>query len=136
MPYISIPENLFGIRGLMAFRPEAAKPLNELVDILLRQPNTLTSPERELIATYVSSENDCFYCETIHGAIAAHDLDGNEDLIRHVKRDFGIAPISEKLKALLVIVGHVRQGGKTLRRKTSSRLASLEPPTQRFTTPC
>lgn len=114
MPHIPIPEDLFGIRGLMAFRPEAAKPLNELVDVLLRQPNSLTSPERELIATYVSSENDCFYCQTIHGAIAAHDLDGNEDLIHHVKRDFRTAPISEKLKALLVIAGHVRQGGKNV----------------------
>jgi uncharacterized peroxidase-related enzyme len=112
MPHITIPQNLFGIRGLMAFRPAAAKPLNELVDVLLRQPNSLTSGERELIATYVSSENDCYYCQTIHGAIAAHDLEGNEDLVRHVKRDFQAADISDKLKALLVIAGKVQRGGK------------------------
>ncbi len=112
MPHIPIPENLFGIRGLMAFRPETAKPLNELVDVMLRQPNSLTSGERELIATYVSSENDCFYCQTIHGAIAAQDLGGNEDLVRQTKKDFRSADVSDKLKALLVIAGKVQKGGK------------------------
>jgi len=112
MPHIAIPDGHPGIRGLMAFRPEASKPLNLLVDVLLRSPNTLTSGERELIATYVSSENDCSYCQTIHGAIAAHDLDGDEELVRQVKRDFRSAPISDKLKALLAIAGNVQRGGK------------------------
>jgi uncharacterized peroxidase-related enzyme len=111
MPHIPIPENLFGIRGLMAFRPAASKPLNDLVDVLLRQPNSLTPAERELIATFVSSENDCLYCQTIHGAVAAHDL-GDEDLVRQVKADFNAATISDKLKALLVIAGQVQRGGK------------------------
>ena len=112
MPHIPIPENLTGIRGLMAFRPETAKPLNEVVDVLLRQPNSLTSAERELIATYVSSRNDCFYCQTIHGAIAANDLGGNEELVLQVKKDFEASAVSDKLKALLVIAGKVQQGGK------------------------
>ena len=68
MPHINLPPDLPGIRGPMAFRPETAKPLNELVDVLLRGPHTLTPGERELIATFVSSENDCRYCQTIHGA--------------------------------------------------------------------
>ena len=114
MPHIPIPDNLPGIRGLMAFRPEAAKPLNELVDVLLRKPNSLTSAERELIATYVSSQNDCYYCQTIHGAIAANDLGGNEELVLQVKKDFEGAGISDKLKALLVIAGKVQQGGKNV----------------------
>ena len=63
----------------MAFRPETAAPLNELVDVLLRGPHTLTQGERELIATFVSARNDCRYCQTIHGAIAAHHLQGDED---------------------------------------------------------
>jgi hypothetical protein len=36
----------------MRFRPETAKPLNELVDVLLRGPHTLSAGERELIATF------------------------------------------------------------------------------------
>jgi uncharacterized peroxidase-related enzyme len=112
MAHIKLPEGLPGIRGAMAFRPETAKPLNELVEVLLRAPNSLTPGERELIATYVSSENDCYYCQTIHGAIAAASLGGDEALVKHVKVDFQNAEISKKLKALLVIAGQVQKGGK------------------------
>ena len=112
MPHIALPEGLPGIRGPMAFRPETAKPLNEIVDVLLRGPHSLTPGERELIATVVSAENDCRYCQTIHGAIAAHHLDGNEALVRLVKVDREHAPISDKLKALLTIAGKVQIGGR------------------------
>src|ERR1700684_1326597 len=110
MAYIGLPEGVPGIRGPMMFRPETAKPMNELVDVLLRGPNTLSPGERELIATYVSSENDCRYCQTIHGAVAAHHL-SNEALVVHVKSDFQHASISDKLKALLVIAGNTARGG-------------------------
>jgi uncharacterized peroxidase-related enzyme len=96
----------------MAFRPETARPLNEMVDVLLRGPHTLSPGERELIATYVSSENDCRYCQTIHGAIAAHHLNGDENLVVDVKADPEHAAISDKLKALLVIAGKTAKGGK------------------------
>jgi uncharacterized peroxidase-related enzyme len=112
MAHIPLPDGLPGIRGPMAFRPETAKPLNELADVLLRGPGTLTPGERELIATFVSSQNDCRYCQTIHGAIAAHHLGGDEALVAHVKRDPDGAAVSAKLKALLVIAGKVQQGGK------------------------
>lgn len=112
MAHIHLPDGLQGIRAAMAFRPETAKPLNELAELLLHAPNSLTAGERELIATYVSSLNDCYFCQTVHGAIAAAHLDGNEELVRCVKVDFEQAPISEKLKALLAIAGKVQQGGK------------------------
>lgn len=114
MPYIALPEDQPGIRGAMAFRPETAKPLNDLVEVLLRGPSTLTRGERELIATYVSSLNDCYYCQTIHGAIAAAHLNGDEDLVKRVKADFQHADVSDKLKALLVIAGKVQRGGKNV----------------------
>src|SRR5580658_9414716 len=112
MPHISLPEGLPGILGPMAFRPETAKPLNQLADILLRGPSTLSAGERELIATYVSARNDCFFCHTIHGAVAAHHLGGNEQLVLDVKRAPSTAEISDKLKALLAIAGKVQDGGK------------------------
>jgi uncharacterized peroxidase-related enzyme len=95
----------------MAFRPETARPLNELAEVLLRGPSTLTRGERELIATSVSARNDCFFCQTIHGAVAAHHLDGNEQLVEDVKRDVEHADISEKLKALLAIAAKVQRSG-------------------------
>jgi uncharacterized peroxidase-related enzyme len=112
MAHIRLPEGLQGIREAMAFRPETAKPLNELAEVLLHAPNSLSPGERELIATYVSSQNDCYFCQTVHGAIAAAHLDGDEELVRCVKADFNQAVISEKLKALLLIAGKVQKGGK------------------------
>jgi uncharacterized peroxidase-related enzyme len=117
MPHINLPEGLPGIRAAMAFRPETAKPLNELVEVLLRGPSTLSPGERELIATYVSYLNDCFYCQSIHGAIAAAHLDGNEALVKRVKADFQHADISDKLKSLLVIAAKVQKGGKNVTAK-------------------
>jgi uncharacterized peroxidase-related enzyme len=112
MAHIRLPDGLQGIRAAMAYRPETAKPLNELAEILLHAPNSLAPGERELIATYVSSLNDCYFCQTVHGAIAAAHLEGDEELVRCVKADFGQASISDKLKALLVIAGKVQKGGK------------------------
>lgn len=114
MPHIKLPEGLPGITGPMAYRRETAKPLNELAEVLLRGPSTLTRGERELIATYVSSENDCYFCQTCHGAAAAHHLDMNYDLVDQVKSDFRSAPVSDKLKALLNIAGKVQKGGKNV----------------------
>jgi alkylhydroperoxidase family enzyme len=61
--HIQLQEGVPGIRGPMAFRPETAKPIRELAEVLLRSPHTLSPGEREAIATYVSSQNDCCYQE-------------------------------------------------------------------------
>jgi AhpD family alkylhydroperoxidase len=103
MAHIQLQEDLPGIRGLMVFRPETAEPLNQLADILLRGLNTLSPGERELIATLVSSRNDCFFCQNVHGAVAAHHLGNNEQLVLDVKRDPEHAAVSDKMKALLAI---------------------------------
>jgi uncharacterized peroxidase-related enzyme len=96
----------------MTFRPETAAPLNELVNVLLRGPSTLAPGERELIATHVSWRNDCFFCQTIHGAVAAAQLGHDEALVQKVKTDWQSAGISPKMKALLNIAGKVQQSGK------------------------
>src|SRR5579871_2222933 len=114
MPHISLPEGLPGISSGFAFRPETAKPMRELAHILLHGPSTLTPAERELIATYVSSQNDCYFCQTSHGAAAAAHLGDDSTLVEQVKQDFLHADISEKLKALLVIAGQVQKGGKNV----------------------
>ena len=112
MPHIPLSPEHIGIRGAMAFRPETAKPLNEIVEILLAGPCTLSKGERELIATYVSSRNCTHFCASIHGAIAAAHLGGDETLVKQVKTNFTQADISPKLKSLLVIAGKVQQDGK------------------------
>ncbi len=112
MPHIALPEGLPGITGAFAFRPETAKPMRELAEVLLRGPNTLTSGEREMIASFVSARNDCAFCRDSHRAAAAHHLDGNYELVDAVRVDYQQAPVSAKLKALLAIAAKVQQGGQ------------------------
>jgi uncharacterized peroxidase-related enzyme len=114
VPHITLTDGVPGILGPMLFRPETAGPLNQLAEILLRGPNSLPPADRELIATYVSSQNDCFFCQTIHGAVAAHHLHGNEAMVVETKLSPEKAPISAKLKALLAIAGKVQKGGKNV----------------------
>lgn len=113
MAHIDLQNELPGIRGPMAFRPETAKPLNELAEILLRDDdNTLSRGERELIGAYVSSLNDCFFCQNVHGALAQHYLQCDMQFIDNVKKDFLSSGISDKMKALLAIAGSVQKSGK------------------------
>jgi len=74
MAHIRLLEGITGILGPMAFSPETSKPLNALAEVLLRGPNTLSSADREMIATYVSSQKDCYFCQHAHGAVAAYRL--------------------------------------------------------------
>ena len=112
MPHITLPEGLPGITAGFAFRPETAKPLRELAEVLLRGPNTLTSAEREMIAAFVSDRNDCHFCHASHRAAAAHHMDGRYDVVDAVNRDYQSAPVSAKLKTLLAIAAKVQQSGK------------------------
>src|SRR5271154_5773064 len=111
MPHIQLPEGLPGITGPLAFRPETAQPLLALAEVLLRGPSTLTSGEREMIATFVSTRNDCYFCQTSHRAAAAHHLGGNYELVDAVRLNYQDASISPKLKALLTIAARGQQGG-------------------------
>lgn len=115
MAYFEFGPGLPGIRGALAFSPATAKPLCELVEVLLHGPHTLTPAEREMIATYVSAQNDCHYCQSCHGATAAEHLSGRPsdyELVSQVKRNYTVAPVSDKMKALLAIAGEVQKGGK------------------------
>jgi alkylhydroperoxidase family enzyme len=76
MPHIALTSTEPGIRGLLRYRPQTARPLGELTEVLLRGPGTLARGERELIAAYVSALNDCRYCSSSHSACAAAQLPG------------------------------------------------------------
>jgi uncharacterized peroxidase-related enzyme len=89
--------------------------MNRQADDLFGGLHVLPAVERELIAMYVSASNDCVYCQTVHGALAAHYLGGNEQIVAQVRDDFRMAPISAKLKALLTIADQVQRGGKRVR---------------------
>lgn len=114
MAHINVPEGVPGIRSLVMFRPETGKHLYELAQVLLRNESPLTPAERELIATHVSSRNNCIFCMSSHAA-AARELYGDEkEVVDCVIDNVSSAPISDKLKALLNIAGKVQQNGKNV----------------------
>ena len=115
MPHIALEQGVPGIVSAFQFRPETARPMRELAEILLRGPNTLSSAEREAIAAVVSNGNECRFCQLSHSAAAAEHRGGREadyQWIEQVKANPDAADVSPKLKTLLRIALKVREGGK------------------------
>jgi len=112
MAYIQVEQGVPGIRSLVLFRPETGKHLYELAQILLRGPSTLSAAEREMIAAYVSSRNQCVFCTNSHAA-AARCLYGDEEpIVDQALHDPEKAALTGKMKALLNIAGKVQILGK------------------------
>lgn len=113
MPYITLESHLPGITGLLEYRKDSAQPIRELTQFLLRGPSSLSEGERELIASIVSSGNECRFCTTAHTA-AANMLLGENETSDKALKDIATAPVSDKMKALLVIAAKVRESGKSV----------------------
>ena len=107
-------EELPGIVGLLNYRPETARPLLDLADILLRGESSLTSGEREIIAASVSYWNQCHFCHTSHAAAAAAHLKSGLGIIDDIKAGLVETEVSDKLRALLNIAHQVQRNGKNV----------------------
>lgn len=107
MPHIDLPDGIPGILGPLKKFPDSADALTTLAETILRGPSPLTPGERELIAAYTSSRNDCTFCMRSHGATAG-ELLSDRSLVEQVKADPETAPIDEKMKALLAISAKVQ----------------------------
>jgi uncharacterized peroxidase-related enzyme len=118
MAHIDLPTDSPGIRGLFEFRPETAAPLGQLAEVLLRGDNTLERGERELIAAYVSSLNDCHFCMSSHAAFAALQLPEGWEVVDGVLHDPASAPVSDKVRGLLAIAGEVQRSGRAVTPET------------------
>ncbi|MBO0929508.1 carboxymuconolactone decarboxylase family protein [Fibrella aquatilis] len=117
MPHIQLNNDAPGIRSLAIYRPDTGKPLYELAQALLRAgspDSTLTDAERELIAAYVSSLNCTNFCQNSHAAAARYLYGEQGDVVDQTLSDVGHAPLSTKLKALLLIAEHVTHDARTV----------------------
>jgi alkylhydroperoxidase family enzyme len=102
MSYIQVPDDLPGIRGLLAFKPATGAPVAQLIHELLRGHSPLSEVEREMIAAHVSGLNECEFCARSHAAALDH-LDHRDGS--------GPAAPSSRLSALLVLAEAVVHGG-------------------------
>jgi uncharacterized peroxidase-related enzyme len=114
MAHISVTEGVPGIRSLVLFRPESGQHLYALAQVLLRGDSPLTEAERELIAAFVSSRNDCMFCMSSHAAAARYLFHDKKELVDLVLDNYKTSPINNKMKALLSIAEKVQQNGKAV----------------------
>jgi uncharacterized peroxidase-related enzyme len=115
MAHIELSPSLPGISAAFAFRPETAAPMRDLAHILLFESGrttTLSSRDRELIAAYVSSLNNCYFCQQSHGAAVAHHAGGSRELVSAVCANPRTADISPKVRALLAIAARIQSAPK------------------------
>jgi uncharacterized peroxidase-related enzyme len=112
MAHIKLPEGEPGILGPLTAYRETEKHLNSLGQALMRGPSSLTEAEREMIATYVSSGNECYFCTNAHAAATRQMLNDKSGLVNSVLADPKTARIDEKLRALLTIADKVRSDGR------------------------
>jgi uncharacterized peroxidase-related enzyme len=110
VPHIDVPEELPGILGLLAFKPETAATVSAFTQQLLRGPSSLPPGESEMIAAVVSRRNECQFCAQSHTA-AAEAVTGDRELVAAVLSDPGSAPVSERIRALLAIAAKVQSSG-------------------------
>jgi uncharacterized peroxidase-related enzyme len=71
-------------------------------DLMLGESG-LTTLEREMIATAVSSQNRCYYCVTAHGA-AVRSLSGDPILGEQIVMNYRAADLSKRQRAMLDFV--------------------------------
>jgi uncharacterized peroxidase-related enzyme len=112
MAYIQLDSSLPGMQSLLAYRPLIAAPMQTLMWVMMRSDEGLSKGERELIASYVSSLNDCYNCHQIQGEVAQCFFENQPGLIENVKSDFRNANLTERQKAILGIAGNVQKSGK------------------------
>jgi uncharacterized peroxidase-related enzyme len=114
MPYITLRPDLYGITSLLDFRKETAAPLCELTQTVLRGESPLSESERELIAAYVSSLNDCIFCSSAHTAATCHLPGGMATGMTPMQKDLNSLTISDKMKSLLRIAALVNESGRAV----------------------
>lgn len=94
-----------GIAKALTYRKELwGLPWSRAAQQVLRGPSEWSVGERELIAAYVSRQNQCQFCTGAHTATAALANDGGDGLVSAVLEDPGSAPISAPLRATLELV--------------------------------
>ncbi|PWT75622.1 MAG: carboxymuconolactone decarboxylase [Bacteroidetes bacterium] len=125
MAFIKVPEGVPGIRSLVMFRPETGQYLYELAQILLRGESPISEADRELIAAYVSSRNNCMFCMNSHAAAARCLFGDRKTLVDEVLVDMDHSSVSEKMKALLHIAGKVQILGKEVKEDDIKRARDL-----------
>jgi uncharacterized peroxidase-related enzyme len=111
MPHVQLPDGEPGIIGLLVAFPETEKPLDDLANVAMTGPSSLSRAERELIAARVSAGNECYFCTNSHAAVARCLFDEQKSVVDEAVRG-RYEQLNEKMQALLAIADKVRADGR------------------------
>lgn len=104
MAHIALPIDVSGIRGPLAYRPDAAKHLLGLAETILRQPASLEPGDRETIAAWTSYLNGCAFCMKSHPAAARAWLGGERSAaLDRLLATEDASSFTPKMQALLAL---------------------------------
>ena len=110
--------------GLMKRFPDFGRASALLHEAVMRAPSQFSLGERELIAAYVSTLNDCAYCVAEHSALAesfglAPGLPGRP------RAGVGTAPVDERMKPVLEYVRKLALSpGRVVKQDVDAMLAA------------
>lgn len=93
-----------------AKRPDHFRAFVSYHDVLMKGPGNLTRAEREAIVVAVSSENECQYCMTAHGA-ALRILGKDIPLAEQIANNWRTADCTVRLRAILAFASRVNEPG-------------------------
>ena len=96
------------------------KPYNDAVEAALRGTKFWTKTEIELLAAFVSKNNQCQFCMVAHSTVASQGVE--KTVVERVLDDWRTAPVSEPMRAML---GFVEKLTKTPGQVTAEDLAPV-----------
>lgn len=83
-----------------AFDQAKLRAFSAMYNDLMLAPSGLSKAEREMIAVAVSSQNECVYCLTAHGA-ALRQLTGDPALAETIAQNWRVADLDPRQRAML-----------------------------------
>ncbi len=92
-----------GLLQIFQAFPEAARPLLEYHEVLLRGDSPFSAAERELIAAYVSGLNNCNYCRAVHSQTAVA-LGVGAELVQQLLPNSQMQDVDLRMRPVLAFV--------------------------------
>ncbi len=100
MSYLSYTKDLPGIADVFLRDPALYGPLLQFIEGVMTRPSELTKVEREMIASHVSKQNGCGFCQGAHRWTLAA-LDVGWDVIEALESGGDSKEISPRLRQML-----------------------------------
>lgn len=108
MPHVDLlPRDARVLDFLKAF-PDAARPLLDLHQVIMRDDSPLSHADREVIAMFVSGLNQCSYCAGVHGR-TADAIGTDSELLTGLQSGQDDDAVPPKYRPLLELVRKVTQ---------------------------